>query len=126
MPSQSGRAARYRVQFDDGAFAEDLEHSSPAARAAAKIEHRKIVKNGLNAVRLKRCEREGRDGTRLPNCAKIYIPEPDGPWGMVFELRVEDTGHPYLACLAFGTRHPTGPGKLSGYQVASRRLEQVG
>lgn len=125
MPSRSGEAARYRVEFDDGIFAEDLEHNSPAARAAAETERKDIVKNGLSAARLKRCEEEGRDGTKLPNCAKIYIPEPDGPWGMVLELRIDDTRRPYLACLAFGARHPTGPGKLSAYQVASWRLEQI-
>jgi hypothetical protein len=125
MSSQSGRAARYRVEFDDAAFAEDLQHNSPPARAAGQTEHSDIVKNGLDPARLKRCEAEGRDGTKLPNCAKIYIPEPDGPWGMVFELRVNDARRPYLACMAFGTRHPTRAGKLSIYEVASQRLDEI-
>jgi hypothetical protein len=124
MSSRSGRAARYRVELDDAAFAEDLRHNTPAARAAGELERRDTVKNGLDPLRLKRCEAVGRDGTKLPNCTKIYIPEPDGPWGIVFELRIED-GRPYLACLAFGTRHPTGPGKPSVYEVADRRLAET-
>jgi hypothetical protein len=122
MPSRSGRDAHFRVAFDDAAFAEDLGHSAPNASAAAQNERDALAKDGLLSNRLKACEDEGRDGTRLPGCAKVYIPEPDGPWGMVFELRVDQDGRPYMACLAFGLRHPTGPGVLSVYEVADRRL----
>jgi hypothetical protein len=123
MPSQSGPRAHFRVTFDDAAFAEDLEHSSPAGRNAAYSERDELTRDGgLAPDRLKACEAEGRDGTRLPGCVKIYIPAPDGPWGMVFQLRIDDDGRPYLACLAFGVRHPTGPGALSVYEVADKRL----
>jgi hypothetical protein len=123
MPSQSRSGGRFRVEFDDPTFAEDLEHTtSDTGRALAESERDELTADGLSPDWLKRCEPEGRDGTKLPGCGKIYIPEPDGPWGMVFQLRIDDEGRPFLACLAFGTRHPTGPGALSVYEVASRRL----
>jgi len=123
MPGRSRPGAHYRVEFNDATFAEDLEHTaSDTGRTLAQGERDKLTADGLSYERLKACEAEGRDGTRLPNCVKIYIPEPNGTWGMVFQLRFDDDGRPFLACLAFGTRHPTGPGALSVYEVASRRL----
>lgn len=122
MPKPSGRDARFRVAFDDATFAEDLAHSATGGRAAAENERDNLTQDGLSPERLKACEAEGRDGARLPGCVKIYIPGPDGPWGMVFELRIDESQRPYLACLAFGSRHPTGPGALSVYEVADRRL----
>jgi hypothetical protein len=123
MPSRSRPGARFRVEFDDATFAEDLGHiTSATGRTLAQSERDDITAVGLSPDRLKRCEPEGRDGTKLPGCVKIYIPEPDGTWGMVFQLRIDDDRRPFLACLAFGTRHPTGPGALSVYEVASRRL----
>lgn len=115
--------ARFGVEFDDAAFAEDLAHtSSDAGRTLAHRERDKLTTDGLPPDRLKRCDADARDGTSLPGCVKIYLPEPDGTWGMVFQLRINDDGRPFLACLAFGTRHPTGPGALSVYQVAHQRL----
>ena len=123
MPSRSGPRARFRVVFDDAALAEDLQHNSPAARNAAYGERDELTSDGgLAPERLKACEAEGRDGTRLPGCVKTYIPDPDGAWGMVFQLRIDTDQRPYLACLAFGQRHPSSPGALSVYQVASQRL----
>jgi hypothetical protein len=123
MPTALRPAVRFRVEFDDAAFAEDLEHvRSDTARTLAQRECKKLTADGLSPDRLKRCEAEARDGTSLPGRVKIYIPEPDDTWGMVFELRIDDAGRPFLACLAFGTRHPTGPGALSVYDVAHRRL----
>lgn len=123
MPSPSGHNARFRVVFDDATLTEDLNHSSPAGRNAAYNERDEITRDaGLAPERLKACEAEGRDGTRLPGAAKIYIPAPDGHWGMVFQLRIDQDQHPYLACLAFGVRHPTSPGALSVYEIADRRL----
>lgn len=115
--------ARFGVEFDDAAFAEDLEHtSSDTGRTLAERERDKLTADGLPPDRLRRCDANARDGTSLPGCVKIYIPEPDGTWGMVFQLRIDDDGRPFLACLAFGARHPTGPGALSVYQVAHQRL----
>jgi hypothetical protein len=122
MPSQSRPGARFRVEFDDATFAEDLAHNTPAAREAGERKRINAERDGQPAHELRPCEPEGRDGTRLPGCVKTRVPWPDGPWGMVFDGRIDDDGRPFLACLAFGTRHPTGPGALSVYEVASRRL----
>ena len=123
MPTTSRPGARFRVGFDDATFAEDLEHtSSDTGRTLARRERDKLTADGLPPDQLKRCDIEARDGTSLPGCVKIYIPEPDGIWGMVFQLRIDGDGRPFLACLAFGTRHPTGPGAFSVYQVAHQRV----
>lgn len=123
MPSASRPGAHFRVDFDDATFAEDLEHtSSDTGRELAQRERDKLTAEGLPPDQLKRCDTEARDGTSLPGCVKIYIPRPDGTWGMVFQLRIGSDGRPFLACLAFGTRHPTGPGALSVYQIAHQRI----
>ncbi len=70
----------------------------------------------------KACEDPGRDGSRLPGCAKTYLPPPAGQWGMVFQLRFDSDQRPFLACLAFGIRHPSRDWQPSVYQVADRRL----
>jgi hypothetical protein len=124
MPGASPSGAHFRVEFDDATFAEDLGHtSSDTGRSLAQRECHKLTAEGLPPDQLKRCDTEARDGTSLPGCVKIYIPEPDGTWGMVFQLRVDTDGRPFLACLAFGTRHPTRPGALSVYQIAHQRIQ---
>ncbi len=120
MTTASRPDARFRVEFDDATFTEDLEHtSSDTGRTLAQRERDKLTANQLSPDRLKRCDTEARDGTSLPCCVKIYIPEPSG---MVFQLRIDDKGRPFLAYLAFGTRHPTSPGALSAYEVAHHRI----
>ena len=78
---------------------------------APTSERDELTTEGLAPDHLKACDAEGRDGTRLPGCAKIYIPEPDGTWGMVFQLRIESDGRPFLACLAFGSATPPAPAR---------------
>ena len=103
MPGASRPGAHFRVDFDDATFAEDLEHtSSDTGRELAQRERDKLTDEGLPSDQLKRCDTEARDGTSLPGCVKIYIPEPDGTWGMVFQLRIGSDRRPFLACLAFG------------------------
>jgi len=89
---------------------------APLADAA----RRRYERDGVPIGELRKVESEGRDGTVLPSCLKVYLPAPDGRFGMVFKLEIRGTG--WLRYLAFGTRHPTGPGALSVYEVASRRL----
>lgn len=123
MPGASRPGAHFRVDFDDATFAEDLEHtSSDTGRELARRERDKLTAEGVPPDQLKRCDTEARDGTSLPGCVKIYIPRPDGTWGMVFQLRIGSDRRPFLACLAFGTRHPTGPGALSVYRIAHQRI----
>lgn len=71
---------------------------------------------------LRRCEAEGRDGTRLAACVKVYLPPPAGPFGMVFRIARDDKGTK-LALLAFGVRHPPRHANApSVYRLADRRL----
>lgn len=114
------------VRFDEETLVTDLEHLPDAAGAALRTLRREIDRNGgLPKSRLKRCEAEGQDGTRLPECTKTRVPWPDGPWGIVFQPVAHPTRPFGLRALAYGRRHPTGPGKLSAYQVASRRLAEI-
>jgi hypothetical protein len=53
---------------------------------------------------LRRCDPEGRDGTQLPACFKIYLSAPNGKFGMVFRFVRESEGL-VLRYLAFGVRH---------------------
>jgi hypothetical protein len=114
------------ARFDDEAIATDLEHLSDAAGATLAQLRREIDRDGgLPKSRLKRCQAEGRDGTRLPRCVKTRVPWPDGPWGIVFRA-VAHPARPFgLRSIAYGHRHPTGPGKLSVYEIASRRLPEI-
>jgi hypothetical protein len=121
MP-QAPRAGHAPVVFTDDAFDDDIAHASSGGRAAGEAARRRYERGGVPVSELRHVEAEGRDGTTLPRCLKVYLPPPDGRFGMVFQLRVAEDGRPYLACLAFGTRHPSGPGALSVYAVASRRL----
>jgi hypothetical protein len=95
MPGASRPGAHFRVDFDDATFAEDLEHTSSATgQELAHRERDKLTAEGLPPDQLKRCDTEARDGTSLPGCVKIYIPRPDGTWGMVFQLRIGSDGRP--------------------------------
>jgi hypothetical protein len=124
MPTKRGRGASFRVEFDDATFADDLAHNSPAARDAGERKRSETEHNGQPVEGLLPCDIEARDGTSLPGCMKTRVPWQDGPWGMVFRLHFDSEGKPFLACLAFGTRHPGGPGKPSVYEVADRRLNR--
>ncbi|HEY2768624.1 MAG TPA: hypothetical protein VGI76_10215 [Solirubrobacteraceae bacterium] len=121
MPTP-GRPTRFRVAFDAALLAEDANHSTPKARTTLNQAVRDLSRHGITTSRLKACQDHGQDGTRLPGCAKTYLPAPDGPWGMVFQLRIDPDNTPFLACLAFGARHPSRPWQPSVYQTAHQRL----
>ena len=115
-------ARRYRVLFDPDAIAEDLAHSTKAARQIGEQAITRLQRDGITRQQLFACKAEERDGTRLPGCVKTYLPQPDGRCGMVFQLRSDDDG-PFLFCLAFGVRHPARDSRRpSVYQVADSRL----
>lgn len=124
--SATGPGPGTRVTFDDAAFAEDLAHSTQAARTVALSARRQMLARGPKGVTLHACKAEGPDGTRLPRCVKTYLPGPGGQWRMVFEIRSHDDGRLFLDYLAFGVGHPTRPGQPSVYQIADRRLHPHG
>jgi hypothetical protein len=120
-----GDTPSFPVRFDEDAFAEDLAHVSRAGRTVGARERARLERDGIAVRVLLACEPEARDGTRLPGCAKTYLPAPDGPWGMVFRGERPPAGTPTLLCLAFGRRHPPAPWQPSVYQVAHRRLHAL-
>jgi hypothetical protein len=115
-------AGRFWVRFDELAFTDDLEHATPAGRQVAIAARTRLERDGTDLAEFRRCDPNARDGTRLPNCVKTYLPGPGGRWRMVFELTRDKTGAPGLTYRAFGVGHPEHPWQPSVYQVAHRRL----
>lgn len=108
------------VVFTDDAFDEDMAHATSRGRTVGEATRRRYERHGVPIREIRKAQTEGRDATILPNCLKVYLPAPDGPFGMVFKLEIRKTGR--LRYLAFGVRHPTGPGALSVYEVAHQRI----
>ena len=109
------------MTFDEEWWATDLARTTPVGRKAARRPLR--VRAGRRSARRPApCEADGRDGTKLERCFKVYLPRPAGRFGMV--LRIEVTGkHSQLRYLAFGVRHqPKGSHAETVYEVAHRRL----
>jgi hypothetical protein len=124
MPTSDRPQARFAVSVDEYLLEEDLAHTTAAGRAAIAPVIDQLKRTGVPKSRLKRCQTEGRDGTQLAGCVKLYIPHPNGPWGAVL------TGDklatiPTLVLLAAGRRHPVQPWTPSVYQVAHKRLPQI-
>jgi hypothetical protein len=112
-----------RAQFDEDAWGEDLARTTPTGRTAAEAARRDYEQRGIPIEQLRRVAEHGRDGTVLPNCTKVYLPQPDGKFGMVFILKFEPNGRPVLMFLAFGMRHhPKGSHALTVYEIAHPRL----
>ena len=102
----------FPVGFDDDALAEDLERLPASAEIALReFRHDLRRHGGIPKSRLKACQAEGRDGTRLGGCVKTYIPWPDGRFGAVF-VAVKHPSRP-LTLRAFAqplTRNPATAG----------------
>lgn len=110
------------VVFDEAAWAEDLLRASATARRVATEARDQFEANGVPIAQLKACEPEGPAGTRLQHCVKVYLPAPDGPHGMVFEIE-RISSRLALLYAAFGLRHPGSRMRQpSVYEVAHRRL----
>jgi hypothetical protein len=113
---------RFPARFDPDPWAEDLARSTPVGRQAAQTARRSYEPDGIPRSHLKPCEALGGDGTSLPDCAKIYLPRPDGRFGMVFTIDSE-ADKPSLLFLAFGVRHhPKTSHTPTVYEIADRRL----
>jgi hypothetical protein len=100
------------VVFDDAPFQEDLAYTNVTGIAVARMtRHRYENGGGIPIGELRLTEERGPDGTILPRCLKVYLPPPDGPFGMVFRLIIDnDTGAAHLRYLAFGQRRPPASG----------------
>ncbi|HXN38663.1 MAG TPA: hypothetical protein VN892_11530 [Solirubrobacteraceae bacterium] len=111
----------FPVVFDEAAIAEDVAHHPPVARHALELLRRELDRDGgIPASRLKRCEAEGNDGTRLAGCLKTYVPWPTGQFGLVM-VPVAHSSRPLaLRAFAFGVRHPAAL-KPSVYKIADKR-----
>ncbi|HEY5344591.1 MAG TPA: hypothetical protein VIJ66_13145 [Solirubrobacteraceae bacterium] len=116
---------RFPAQFDADAWERDLARSTPAGRNAAERAKRDYERSGVPREHLRRCEPEGRDGTNLPDCAKGYVPNPNGKWGIMFKIVVID-GRVRLEFLSFGVRHhPKGSQAPNVYDLAGERVAEI-
>jgi hypothetical protein len=113
---------RFATRFDLDAFREDMARTTRAGRDAAEAARRRYEAGGTPRSELRPCDPEGRDGTQLPQCLKVYLPPPAGRFGMVFKFVLADDG-PRLDYLAFGVRHhPPNSNAETVYMQADRRL----
>ena len=116
------RRGHARVLFSEGAFAEDTMRSGRAGAKVLRETRSQFERNGVEIKTLRRCDPEGRDGTKLPACFKVYLPPPSGKFGMVLRFVRDDEGLA-LRYLAFGIRHhPRDSNAPTVYDVAHRRL----
>jgi len=119
MQAASGRA---RVRFDRDALAEDLARLSDAGRTAISRAQEEFKLEGVPIERLRACEDAHPSGTRLPGCMKLYVPDWDGRWRIVFQIAMDSEGA-LLTYLASGIGHqPRGARAPSAYQIAHHRL----
>lgn len=112
----------FPARFDRDTWQGDLARASSAGRAAACTARRRYEDAGVPVGEVRRLREEGSDGTILPRCVKVYLPPPDGRFGMVFEVtRLE--ARLRLEYLAFGVRHhPRNSNAATVYQIAHKRL----
>jgi hypothetical protein len=120
------REAFAPARFEQKQIVDDLAHLPVGAATALRSVRRDIDRDGgIAASRLKKCEAEGRDGTKLAGALKTYVPWPDGRYGIVFKIVAHPT-HPWgLLALAYGIRHKPGRGRLTVYELADQRLPEI-
>jgi hypothetical protein len=100
-----------------------MARTTPAGRDAAEAARRRYEASGVPRSELGPCDPEHRDGTKLPQCLKVYLPPPTGRFGMVFRFVISDDV-PRLDYLAFGVRHhPADSNAPTVYEIAHRRLQ---
>jgi len=112
-----------RAHFDADAWEEDLGRATQTGRAIAEAARHDYERSGIPIEQLRRVAEHGRDHTILPDSAKVYLPPPNGRFGIVFMLKFEPDGRPILVFLAFGVRHhPRGSLRPTVYQLAHQRI----
>lgn len=117
------RASRAPAQFDDAAFSEDLKRTSDKGRQVAEAARREYEQVGVPIDDLLACDDEGPEGTALQHCMKVYLPRPDGRFGMVLRIELREK-KALLVYAAFGVRHhPRDSHTPTVYQLADRRLQ---
>lgn len=75
------RESRFAARFDPNAFRGDMARTTPAGRDAADAVKRDYEANGVPFSDLRPCDPEHRDGTKLPQCLKVYLPALSGASG---------------------------------------------
>jgi hypothetical protein len=116
------RPGRAPALFDDAAFAEDLRRASDAGREVALTARREFEAQGVPVEALLACDEEGPDATVLRHCVKLRLPSPNGKFGMVFRIELQD-GKSTLVFAAFGVRHhPREARTPTVYAIAHHRL----
>ncbi len=122
---------RFRAVFAEAAWREDMRRyrASPEAQRIAVAARREAEDHGIEPGRLARCRAEDRNGTRLPNCVKLYLPpEAAEPrFRMVFAAAVsaQAPAGMVLAYLAFGvSHHPPEANAPTVYELADLRLRK--
>jgi hypothetical protein len=119
------RRGHARVLFNEGAFAEDTKRSGRAGAKVLREARSRFERDGVEVRTLRRCDAEHRDGTKLAACFKIYLPPPNGKFGMVLRF-IRDSESLGLRYLAFGVRHhPRDSNARTVYDIAHRRLRDT-
>lgn len=112
------------MAFDEIVWSEDLRNATAASRDAARRARLRLERHGQPIDQLLACATEGEDGTSLPGCVKTYVPQPLGPWGIVYLIARDRDDKLCLDHLAFGLRHPPTDRRASVYQLAHQRLNR--
>jgi len=116
-----------RFAFDQDVWAEEVGRLSAAGQGhRSAVGARGEIERPAARIAVRPCEAEGRDGSLLAGCAKVYVPlgvEPSrAPYGFVVAIRADaGSGRVALRLVAYGERHPS-PGTRSVYERAHRRL----
>lgn len=111
------------AHFDDGLFAADLARVSARGRVEVRAARTRMERVGVGAGERRRCSAEHPSGTSLPGCVKVYVPEADGPWRIVFQVTRFADGRLGLEYLASGVAHlPRESRRRDVYELAHYRL----
>ncbi len=128
MPDAGKKLSSVPVRFDREEWAEEVERLDRRSSTRVQAERAlREIESGKAALDLQKCEADGESGTRLPGCAKLYVPlgrqgASESPFGFVFQLAQDPDGSLVWNFIAFGERHPDNPATRSVYERAHHRL----